>query len=83
MKMKKPIHSAPGAVGTPPKPAIPPEILASAIVRISKAFDELSGDSGLNRKAIIVLLQDATKLPKRDIEFILNALQDLKRQYCR
>lgn len=41
------------------------EILAESIVKLGKALDHLNS-SGMNRKAIVLLLQDATKLPKRD-----------------
>jgi len=58
------------------------EILAEAITRIGTAFEELQ-KSGLNRKAIIVLIQAETKLPRRDIETVLNALPRLKGWYCR
>ncbi len=58
------------------------EILAEAIVRISEAFDKLL-QSGLNEKAIIVLLQDRTKLPQRDIASVLEHLRTLAGYYCR
>ena len=58
------------------------EILAEAIVNIGAAFVSLQ-KSGLNRKAIVLLLQDATKLPRRDIESVLDALPRLRGWYCR
>lgn len=58
------------------------EILAEAIVRIGGAMKKL-GDSGLNHKAIVVLIQDATKLPKRDIELVIDAQKRLAGWYCR
>jgi len=58
------------------------EILASAIVSIGKAADKLLS-SGLNTEAVIVLLQDYTKLPKRDIKLILNSLKRLESWYCK
>lgn len=58
------------------------EILAEAIVRIGDAVAKLNG-SGLNRKAIILLLQDATKVGKKDIETILDALPRLRGWYCK
>jgi len=58
------------------------EILAEAIVRIGDSVKKLN-DSGLNRKAVVILLQDATKIPRCDIEAILDALPRLKGWYCR
>jgi hypothetical protein len=58
------------------------EILAEAIVKIGEASKKLLA-SGLNRDAIVVLLHDATKISKRDINIILNGLTRLAGWYCR
>lgn len=58
------------------------EILAEAIVRIGAAMLALE-KSGINHKAIVILIQAETKLPKRDIETVLWALPRLKGWYCR
>ena len=58
------------------------EILAEAIVNIGGAFKKLQ-TSGLNKKAIIILIQAETKLPQRDIKLVLDALPQLERWYCR
>lgn len=58
------------------------EILAEAIVRIGDAVEKLN-KSGLNRKAIEVLLHDATKVARRDIKIILDSLPRLRGWYCR
>lgn len=58
------------------------EILAEAIVRIGESFDKLQ-KSGINRKAIIILIQAETKLPRRDITTVLDALPRLRGWYCR
>ena len=47
------------------------EILAEAIIRIGEGFEKLKS-SGLNQKAIVVLLQDQTKLGKYDIVAVLD-----------
>ena len=60
---------------------VPKEILAEAIVKISKAFEDLK-KSGLNQKAIIALVHDLSKISKRDIQIVLNTLSILKREYC-
>lgn len=57
------------------------EILAEAIVRISNGFLSLQ-KSGLNKRAIVVLLQAETKLSQRDIILILDSLARLKGWYC-
>jgi len=58
------------------------EILAEAIVNIGKAVGRLK-DNKLNRRGIVVLLQDATHYPKRTIEDILDALPRLEGWYCK
>lgn len=58
------------------------EILAESIVKLGEAHDKLAR-SGLNRKAIILLLHDATKVPKRQIELILEAIPRLRGWYCK
>ena len=60
---------------------VPKKVLAESIVEISKAFAELRR-SGLNQKAIIVLIHDATGLPKRDITRVLDSLDMLSSSYC-
>ena len=58
------------------------EILAEAIIRIGENFEKLQ-KSGINREAIVVLIHDMTKLPKRDIGLVLNSLAKMKGWYCR
>ncbi|MCI0620297.1 MAG: hypothetical protein L0387_01245 [Acidobacteria bacterium] len=59
------------------------EVLADAIVKLSKAAEALNQRSGLNQRAIVVLLHDHSRVPKRDIEAVLRAMQQLERDYCR
>lgn len=59
-----------------------PEILAEAITRIGEAFAKLQ-ESGLNRKAIVILIQAETKLNRTEINQVLNALAQLRGWYCR
>ena len=68
----------------PPEKPVKTEILAEAIVRVGKAFDDLA-KSGLNERAIIVLVHDATKqkVSKGDIKDILDAMKQLRAWYCR
>lgn len=58
------------------------EILAEAIISLGKAANKLQA-SGINKKAVIILLQAHTKLPQRDIKLILDSLPQLERWYCR
>lgn len=58
------------------------EILADSIVRISNALEQLS-KSGLNHKAIVILIQASTKLSRRDIEAVLDAQKRLAGWYCK
>jgi hypothetical protein len=60
---------------------VPKPMLASAIVKISETMTALS-KSGLTRRAIIVLVKDASGEPKTTIERVLSSLENLKRDYC-
>lgn len=56
------------------------EKLVESIRKISKAVGRIL-KTGLNRKAVIVLLKDDTGLSGRVIENVLNSLEDLERKY--
>lgn len=58
------------------------EVLADVIVKISDGMTKLLA-SGLNRKAIIVLLHDSTDQPKYRIEAVLDGLDSLRAAYTR
>lgn len=58
------------------------EVLADAIVKISSAVEALRR-SGLNERAIIVLVSDKSKISKGVIETVLDGLADLRAAYCR
>lgn len=58
------------------------KVLAHAIVDISKAAKKLA-DSGLNKKAIVLLVSAKSKCTKSDVTAVLDALEDLTRTYCR
>lgn len=66
----------------PENPNAPPtlEVMAEAIVKISEAAKKLM-NSGLSEKALIILLHHgigASYISKRQIEYVLDALPDLK-----
>ena len=58
------------------------EILAETVIRIGENMEKLQ-KSGLNRRAIIALLRDATGLGKGDIELVIDSLAKMKGWYCR
>lgn len=57
-------------------------VLAQAIVDISRAAKRLS-DSGLNRRAIEILLHHESRIPLRDIKTTLDCLKNLEKVYCK
>jgi hypothetical protein len=56
--------------------------LAEAVRSIGDAVEKLRFGAGLNLDAIIVLLQDHTKLPKKTIKKVLDGLNHLHDRYC-
>lgn len=58
------------------------KVLAHAIVEISKAARKLS-DSGLNKKAIVLLVSADARVSKSDASAVLDSLEDLAKTYCR
>lgn len=55
-------------------------VLAKAIVEMSASMKRLLA-SGINRKAIIVLLNDQTSLGKGTIAMVLDGLEQLAKEY--
>lgn len=74
------VKSASLVVEQNPEQPVEKKVLAQAIVDISKAFVQLS-KSGLNRKAIVVLVKNSSGAPQYQVENVLNALENLKRDY--
>jgi siroheme synthase len=64
---------------TKPK-EVDPQVLAQQLATISDSMRKLLA-SGLNRKAVIVLLHHTSKVPQRDIEYVLDSLETLKQRY--
>lgn len=58
------------------------EVLASAIVQISEATKKLY-KTGLNKKAVVALINDDTKLGKGLVETVLNSLETLAKKYTK
>jgi hypothetical protein len=65
-----------------PEKPVEKSILAQEILKISRAVQSLQA-SGLNRKAIVVLLAHSTHFGHGDVKIFLEALADLERDYCR
>jgi hypothetical protein len=57
------------------------EILAEAVVRIGEAFYELKR-KGLNERAIVVLVADASGVNKSTVTRVLSCLDQLRGYYC-
>lgn len=62
------------------KEEVPAEILAQSIVDIARGFNQLM-QSRLTRYALVVLIHDKSKIAKRDIEIILNNLEQLEQTW--
>jgi len=63
-------------------PPVEKEVLAEAIVNISKGMTGLL-KSGLNKRAITLLIQDHTGLNRGAITAVLDALPQLEKMYCK
>ncbi len=68
------------AVDQDPEEPVETKVLAKAIVRMSDDLNALL-KSGLNRRAIVILVSAASKEPQYRVEAVLSALADLKRDY--
>mgnify|MGYP000019248453 CR=1 FL=1 len=64
----------------PPTPPPPPPDLADVIRQVSEGFKRLKA-SGLNRRAVVVLLADSTGLGKKAVEKVLDGLDTLAKDY--
>lgn len=58
------------------------EIIAQSIVDIQKAMDALN-KTRLTRHAIIILIQEKSKISRRDIELVLNNLDKLEKLWLK
>ena len=69
-------------VQKPDEEPIPKPVLAEAIVKIGAAAESLR-KSGLNRRGVLALLADKTGYGKGTLACVLDALEDLTKDYCR
>jgi hypothetical protein len=58
----------------------PLHVIVSSLHRVSDGFDHIN-ESGLSRRAVVLLLHDATRVGKKDIELILDAAPLLVERY--
>ena len=58
------------------------EVLATAIARIADGFAKLTS-SGLNRRALLVLVSASSGVNRRTVEVVLTAIEGLKAEYCK
>ncbi len=58
------------------------EVLAKAIVDMSEAATRLTS-SGLNRKAVIILLSESSGVNRTDIKHVLDCMESLQTTYLK
>lgn len=61
---------------------VPAEIIAMAIVELAQAMKRLSA-TRLKREAIIALLHESSKLPRKTIALVLNNLESLEETWLK
>jgi len=64
-----------------PEKIIVRKVLAQSIVAISHSLNKII-DSGLNERAIVALVADASNVGRPDIRAVLASLKHLHRDYC-
>lgn len=67
---------------TQPINPIPVAILAESIVEIAEAMRKINS-TNLNRRALLVLLKDASGVSMVEIQNVLNKLADLDKLFCK
>lgn len=63
-----------------PDAPVPAEVMAQSIVRISDGIAKLL-HSGLNKRAVIALVKDSTRIEKATIERVIDGLESLAFNY--
>lgn len=58
------------------------DIMAQAIVDIAEAMQYLNR-TRLNRRAVVTLIHEHSKIPRRDIEIVLNNLESLEETWLK
>lgn len=65
-----------------PIPTIDDAARIALSIRTAAEMGKRLNACGLNRRAVVILLQDATGVSQRDIKLILDALPKLAAFYC-
>ena len=65
-----------------PNAEIPVEVLATSIKEIAEGM-KVFNKANLNRRALLVLLRDATALPMSDINKVLESLEQLDQLFLK
>lgn len=76
MKIKKIVVDS----GNPPMPKM---VLADHLAKLSAAAQDLRSSSGLNDRAIVLLLADSSRVNKSDVQAVLASMAQLRRDYGR
>lgn len=64
------------------EPPVERVVLATAIRDIGEAARKLR-QSGLNRRAVVLLLAESSKVPRGAVNAVLDAIEQLERDFCR
>lgn len=64
------------------KALLDPNTLAERLTAIQTSLQAVL-DSGLNRRAIVTLLHDSTKVSRGNIESVLDGLENIRKHYCK
>lgn len=67
---------------TQTEPEVPAEVMAEAIVKISKAMEAIS-KTRLTRRAIVTLIHENSKISRCQIEIVLNNLDQLEKTWLK
>lgn len=64
-----------------PDAPIFPEILAASIKQLAESVQRWER-AGIRQRVLVLLLHDTSKVPIRDIEYVLNSIASLETRYC-
>jgi hypothetical protein len=62
------------------EPEVPEEVIAQSIAKLADGWDRMNR-SGLSWKAIVLLLSSSSGVCKRDVEYVLHAMNRLRTEY--
>lgn len=66
----------------PPAAEIQAEVIASSITQIAEAMNVING-TRLTRRAIVALIHDQSRVPKKTIEVVINNLSCLEADWLK